>query len=148
MISCPVCNKENEIDYGKYICSSCNSKFEYYSNGKIEIIKRKKIDYFIFLVSIIFPLLFVILYSNEVSRINFFIRHEIFSGILMIFYPFLITLRQVFFQGTETRTLIGLYVRFFQGKLKREDAGRIIGFYLTLTTNVFGIIWILKGVFE
>ncbi|OFX47728.1 MAG: hypothetical protein A2X13_11315 [Bacteroidetes bacterium GWC2_33_15] len=148
MINCPICNKGKDIDYGKYICSECKSKFEYLPNGKIVLIKRNKFDYWIFVLSLIFPLIFIVLFMDNVARNNFYLFNGIFPGLMMIFYPLIITIRQVFVSGADSVTLINLYFIFFQKELHKEDIGRIIGFYLTFITNLIGLIFIIKYIIK
>ncbi len=143
MVNCPVCKKEKDIDFGKFICSDCKSKFEYQSNGKIVLIKRNKFDYWTFILSLIFPIMFIVLFMNNVARDNFYLLSGIFPGLIMIFYPLIITIRQVFISGADTVTLLNLYFSFFQKKLHKEDIGRIIGFYLTFITNLIGLLFII-----
>jgi uncharacterized integral membrane protein len=143
MVNCPVCKKGKDIDFGKFICSDCKSKFEYQPNGKIVLIKRNKFDYWTFILSLIFPIMFIVLFMDNVARDNFYLLNGIFPGLIMIFYPLIITIRQVFISGADSVTLLNLYVNFFQKELYKEDIGRIIGFYLTLITNLIGLVFII-----
>lgn len=142
-ISCPVCKKEKDIDYGKFICSDCKSKFEYQSDGKIVLIERNKFDHLTFFMALAFPLIFFTLISIAIVQGDFNKMFNIPVGLFMIFYPFLIAIRQLFSQGLDTLTLIGLYFSFFKKELKKEDIGRQIGFYLTFVTNITGLLMII-----
>jgi uncharacterized protein YlaI len=142
-IKCPVCDKEKDIDFGKYICSDCKSKFEYQTDGKIVLIKRNKFDFWNFLIALTFPVLFLILFSNKESRDNIYNNTYLLTGVFMVFYPFFIAIRHFYYLGFDSVTLLSLYLRFFNNELKKEDIGRQIGFYLTLTTNIAGVILLI-----
>lgn len=148
MINCPVCNKEKDIDYGKYICSDCKSRFEYQKDGKVVLIKRNKFDYLTFILSLIFPVMFSVLFMDNITRNNFYLINGIFPGLVMIFYPFIITIKQLIIPGADSVTILNLYFSFFQKELHREDNGRIIGFYLTFITNLVGIILIIINIIK
>lgn len=148
MISCPICNKAKEVDSGKYFCTECKSSFEYRQDGKVILIKNKKFDYGIFIMSLIIFILFIVLFIDDTTRESFYQSQKVFAGFVMIFLPFLMVVRQVFILGIETVTIFGLYKRFFQRELNKEDNGRIIGFYMTFIVNLTGIFWIIYGLIE
>jgi hypothetical protein len=101
IINCPICNKDRDSDFGKYICSDCKSKFEYFSDGRIKIIKRNKFDYWIFSISLIFPVFFGFLFIDNVARENFYLVKSILPGLIMIFYPLLITISSTLTSSTN-----------------------------------------------
>jgi hypothetical protein len=143
LIKCPVCNKEKNIDYGKYNCSDCKSKFEYQTNGEVVLIKRNKFDFWMFFMAMAFPLMIIVFICIAIIQGAFYKIFNIPFGLFMIFHPLLITIRQLFISGFDNMTLIGLYFSFFSKELKKEDVGRQIGFYFTFITNITGVIWIL-----
>ena len=147
IVNCPVCEKEEDVTPGKYICSNCNSKFEYIKGEPVILIKRKKVDFWTLLMSIIFPILFIVLFVNETARRNFYTDNELFAGVFMILYPFLILIRQLFHIGSDSYLFLNLYSSFFSKQLHKEDIGRKLAFYLTLLTHLIGLILILKYIF-
>lgn len=142
-VLCPICQKEKDVNNGKYICSNCDSKFEVYENGNIELIKSNKFDYWILFLSLTIPLLFIGFLVHELytDKFNFSSWQDL--GFVLLFYPILIMLRQLFF-NVEMYNLIGLYIEFFKGQLHKQDGGKIIGFYVTFVTNITGLILIVS----
>lgn len=136
-ISCPVCNKKKDSLPGKYICSACKTIFEFNPNGKIILIKRYKFDYWSFFTALFFPLAFMVLIASNNFNFN---DHYIIFGCMMIFYPVLLFIRQVFHGQITT---LELYYKFFTKVLHKEDSGRITAFYLTFVTNLAGVVFIL-----
>ena len=63
-------------------------------------------------------------------------------GVFMVVYPLIITIRQLFHLGANSITLIEMYFIFFRKQLSQEDLGRQIAFYITLITNIVGLILI------
>ena len=138
IVKCPVCGREKDSNYGKFICTYCKSRFEYKADGKIILIKRNKFDYSIFLTSLIFPLIFLFGFAN----IDFHFRDiNILAGFFMLLYPLLILIRQIYYRFDTT--ILDLYYKFLKKDLVKEDIGRKIGFYLTFVTNIGGIVLIL-----
>jgi len=142
-VKCPVCEKEKDVNFGKFICSNCNSSFEYQSDRKIVILKRNKFDFWTFIMSLIFPILFIILFLNDTARDNFYSNNELFSGLVMIVFPLIIALRQLFFLGGQSFLFLNLYLSFFSKQLHKEDIGRIMAFYITFITNLIGLFLII-----
>jgi predicted nucleic acid-binding Zn ribbon protein len=145
-INCPVCNEEKEVSQGKFICSKCRSILEYNLGGQVLLIKRKKFDYITFFGSFIFPIGLIVLFFSNTARNNFYIDNELFSGLVMIFYPIIISLRQLFHYDEKNFFFLSLYLSFFKKQLNKEDTGRIIAFYITFITNLIGVALIILSI--
>ncbi len=142
---CPVCQKENNIQPGKYICTDCKSKFEFQSNGKIILIKRNKFDYWTFIMALIAPVVFIGFLIYDLINSSFVYEKWTNLGIILILYPLLLTIRQLFFH-VNGLICIQLYFKFFTGKLQLEDSGRIISLYITLVFNAIGFILLFSKI--
>ena len=144
-IHCPVCHRECDVEHGKYICTDCKSKFEYTTKGLVRLIKRNKFDYLTFFYSIIIPLLFLILFTYSKMYDKSFDFSYSFVGLILIIAPFLAIFKRILFRDNDAFVIFYLYDKFFKKELNKEDAGRIVSFYLIFLQNILGLIFLVIG---
>lgn len=147
-IKCPVCDKENDVGYGKYICTDCKSKFELITNGTVRLIKRNRFDYWTFLYSITFPLMFLIFVIRDQLYDKEFNFSLLAVGLMFVVIPFLTILKRGWFGDNDAFLIFYLYDKFFKKELKKEDIGRIISFYVIFLQNILGLIFLIIGLIK
>lgn len=146
-VNCPVCEKKKNKKIGVNRCDICCSLFEVLSTGEINLVKRKKLDFWPFLVTLPFTILAVLIIFFIISNYVDF-EARISLGVILILPPFI----QFFYFASrgydeDAALLFELIRDFIKGKLRKQDIGRILTGYFTLFNTIIGFMLIIWSLF-
>lgn len=148
-LHCPVCGKSNKEKYGMNICVHCSSLFEVLPSGKVRLIKRKKFDVGILLLSVSSTIIIFSFFSDKLFALELAANDKLVIGLILLLYPLFASIYMMMRGFTEEATMLFvLYGIFFKRKLYQQDYGRILAVYITLITNILGVILIIWYTFE